>query len=303
VTFSVFLSQAWEDSYLHYFPFLVKLSVPCCQEASWRGKGLFSVHFHTAVHHQRKSGLELRQGRKQELMQRPWRDVTYWLASPGLLSLLSYRTKTTSPEMVPPTRGPPHLITNWENALQLDLMEEFPQLKLLSLKDKLQPVSSWQKTSQYTDLEWTPSLGQCLILDSFLPFFLIPYPHYREPPSLGSLWGPREKGLTVLCHSNQIPSLSQARWQALLHSFEAGERVLSGVRRWHKDSLWGWAIVLGPWCGKVIKIQHTVLWLSWLDEIFVFLPLSVFWSLRLPYIERMGHQGNLVMGSCLTRGS
>jgi hypothetical protein len=29
----------------------------------------------------RKSGLELKQVRKQELMQRPWRDVTYWLAS------------------------------------------------------------------------------------------------------------------------------------------------------------------------------------------------------------------------------
>jgi hypothetical protein len=51
----------------------------------------------------------------------------------GLLSLLSYRTKTTSPEMVPPTRGLSPLITNWENALQLDLMEAFPQLKLLSL--------------------------------------------------------------------------------------------------------------------------------------------------------------------------
>ena len=62
---------------------------------------------HIAVHHQRTSGLELKQVRKQELMQRPWRDVTYWLASPGLLSLLSYRTKTTSPEMVPPTRGLP----------------------------------------------------------------------------------------------------------------------------------------------------------------------------------------------------
>jgi hypothetical protein len=37
--------------------------------------------FHTAVHHQRKSGLELKQVRKQELMQRPWRDVT------GLLPL------------------------------------------------------------------------------------------------------------------------------------------------------------------------------------------------------------------------
>jgi hypothetical protein len=59
----------------------------------------------------RKPGLEFKQVRNQELMQRPWRDVLYWLASPGLLSLLSYRTKTTSPEMAPPTRGPPHLIT------------------------------------------------------------------------------------------------------------------------------------------------------------------------------------------------
>jgi hypothetical protein len=82
------------------------------QEANWGGKGLFGLYFHTAVHHQRKSGLELKQVRKQELMQRPWRDVTYWLASPGLLSLLSYRTKTTSPEMVPPTRGLSPLITN-----------------------------------------------------------------------------------------------------------------------------------------------------------------------------------------------
>jgi hypothetical protein len=62
------------------------------QEASWGGKSLFSLHFHVAVHHQRKSGLELKQVRKQELMQRPWRDVSYWLASPGLLSMLSYRT-------------------------------------------------------------------------------------------------------------------------------------------------------------------------------------------------------------------
>jgi hypothetical protein len=30
----------------------------------------------TAVNHQRKSGLELKQVRKQEMMQRPWRDVT-----------------------------------------------------------------------------------------------------------------------------------------------------------------------------------------------------------------------------------
>jgi hypothetical protein len=60
----------------------------------------------------KKSGLELKQVRKQELMQRPWRDVPYWLASHGFLSLLSYRTKTTSPEIVPPTRGLKPLITN-----------------------------------------------------------------------------------------------------------------------------------------------------------------------------------------------
>ena len=67
---------------------------------------------HIAVNHQRKSGLEFKQVRKQELMQRPWRDVPYQLASPGLLSLLSYRTKTTRPEMVPSIRGLKPLITN-----------------------------------------------------------------------------------------------------------------------------------------------------------------------------------------------
>jgi hypothetical protein len=58
------------------------------------------------------SGLELKQVRKQELMQRPWKDVTYWLASLDLLSLLSIEAKTTSPGMAPPTMGPLPLITN-----------------------------------------------------------------------------------------------------------------------------------------------------------------------------------------------
>jgi hypothetical protein len=47
------------------------------QETNWGGKGLFSLYFHIAVDHQKKSELELKQVRKQELMQRPWRDVTY----------------------------------------------------------------------------------------------------------------------------------------------------------------------------------------------------------------------------------
>ena len=94
---------------------LVRVSIPAQTSGprrSWGGKGLFSLHFHIAVDHQRLSGLKLKQVRKQELMQRPWRDVLFWLASPGLLSLHSYRTMATSPEMAPPIRGPPCLITN-----------------------------------------------------------------------------------------------------------------------------------------------------------------------------------------------
>jgi hypothetical protein len=45
-----------------------------------------SYTLHTAVDHQRITRLELKQVRKQELMQRPWRDALYWLASTSLLS-------------------------------------------------------------------------------------------------------------------------------------------------------------------------------------------------------------------------
>ena len=101
---------------------LVRVSIPA--QTSWprsklRRKGFIRLTLPYCCSSPRKSGLELKQVKKQELMQRPWRDVLYRLASPGLLSLLSYRTKTTSPEMALPTRWPLPLITNWENALQL----------------------------------------------------------------------------------------------------------------------------------------------------------------------------------------
>ena len=76
------------------------------QEASWGGKGLFSLHFHTAVHCQRKLGLELKQVRKQELIDaEAMEDVTYWLATPALLSLLSYRTQDYQPRDGPTHKG------------------------------------------------------------------------------------------------------------------------------------------------------------------------------------------------------
>ena len=48
----------------------------------------------------------IKQVRKQELMQRPWKDVLYWLASPGLLSLLSYKTQDYQPRDGPTHKGP-----------------------------------------------------------------------------------------------------------------------------------------------------------------------------------------------------
>ena len=77
---------------------LVGISIPA--QTSWPRSKLRREGFI-------KSGLELKQVRKQELMQRPWRDASYWLASPGLFSLLSIEPKSTSPKLVPPTRALP----------------------------------------------------------------------------------------------------------------------------------------------------------------------------------------------------
>jgi hypothetical protein len=49
-----------------------------------------------------------RAGTQAGLMQRPWRDVTYWLASLGLLSLLSYRTQDYQPRDGTTHNGPSH---------------------------------------------------------------------------------------------------------------------------------------------------------------------------------------------------
>jgi hypothetical protein len=68
--------------------------------------GIPAYTFSIAVDHQRMSGLELKQVRNQDLMQRPWRDVLYWLAPLGLLSLLSYRTQDYQSRDGTTHRGP-----------------------------------------------------------------------------------------------------------------------------------------------------------------------------------------------------
>jgi hypothetical protein len=62
------------------------------KKASWGGKGLFSLHFHTLPgHHQSKSGQELKQGRNPEAgadveaMGMLLIGLLSWLAQPAFL--------------------------------------------------------------------------------------------------------------------------------------------------------------------------------------------------------------------------
>jgi hypothetical protein len=101
------------EGHLDFFQFhavLVRVSIPAqniMTKKQVEEKRVYLAYtFHIAVHHQWKSELEKKQVRKQELMQRPWRDVSYWLASPGLLSLLSYRTQHYQPRDGTTHNGP-----------------------------------------------------------------------------------------------------------------------------------------------------------------------------------------------------
>jgi hypothetical protein len=71
-------------------------------KASWEGKSLFCLYFHITVNHWRDVRAET--GR-QELLHRPWKSAAHWFAPPGLLNLIFYRTRITSPGMLPPTIG------------------------------------------------------------------------------------------------------------------------------------------------------------------------------------------------------
>jgi hypothetical protein len=61
------------------------------QKTSWECRGLFDLHFHITVHHQRKSGQELKPRRNLETRTNvgAMENAAYWLVFHALLSLLS----------------------------------------------------------------------------------------------------------------------------------------------------------------------------------------------------------------------
>jgi hypothetical protein len=103
------------------------------QEASWGGKGLFSLRFPHCCSSPKEVRTGTQAGQKAGADAEASVEECYWLASPSLLNLRSYRTQDHQPRVGTTTMGPPHLITNCENVLQLDIMEAFPQGRLLSL--------------------------------------------------------------------------------------------------------------------------------------------------------------------------
>ena len=68
--------------------------------------------------------MELKQVRKQELVQRSWRDATYWLASPGLLSFLSYRIQDYQPRDGTTHNGPLYWLVLCVNLTQAGVITE-----------------------------------------------------------------------------------------------------------------------------------------------------------------------------------
>lgn len=73
--------------------FIILVRVIICDEtlwpaANWEVKCLFGLHFHSVVHHWRKVGQELKQGRKprdRSWWQKLWESMAYWLAQQAFL--------------------------------------------------------------------------------------------------------------------------------------------------------------------------------------------------------------------------
>ena len=89
-----------------------------------KGGGVYYV-LQLTVHHQRKPGQELKQGNNLEggADAEAMEGAAYWLAPPGLLSLLFYRTQDHQLRSgtMHNGLGPPTSITSEYNALQVFL--------------------------------------------------------------------------------------------------------------------------------------------------------------------------------------
>lgn len=133
-----------QQYWLHWYQLVfvrISISVKNHQDkrASWGRKGSFYFYFHIVVYPWRKPGQKLKAGTwRQELMQRQWKDDTYWIVPHRIHSHVSYRVsyRTNDPEMDTATvAGPPvnqELWKGFKTFLQPSIVMAFSQLEFFS---------------------------------------------------------------------------------------------------------------------------------------------------------------------------
>lgn len=101
-------------------------------QSNFGRKGLvwLTLLYHCAFLKNSGQVLKQRRNLRQELIQRPWRDVSHWLVPHVLLNLVLIKPKTTIPMMAQPTMSwtLPHE-SHIENVLRLDLRKTFSQFE------------------------------------------------------------------------------------------------------------------------------------------------------------------------------
>lgn len=86
---------------------LISIFIVACkywaQNKTWKGKYLFGLSFHMAIHHQWNSGQELKQGSILEAGTDPEVSAAYWLTSTYFSASFAIESRNTNTGMTPPT--------------------------------------------------------------------------------------------------------------------------------------------------------------------------------------------------------
>ena len=120
------------------------------QEANWAGKGLFSLHFHIAVHHQGSQKWNSSRSESRSWCRGHGGMFLFALLLLACSACFLIEPKTTSSGMTPSTVGPPPLITNWENAPQLGIFSTEAPFSVITPAC----VKLTHKPSQYKSQAW-----------------------------------------------------------------------------------------------------------------------------------------------------
>lgn len=113
------------------------------------GKGLIGLPFYITVYHWRESGQELQYSRRQELIQRLWRGVAYWLFHDGFNGVHFIEHRTSSPRTASHTMDWALPLIKCLKVLSAEL--SYRDVFSIEVRSTLTTisVSNWHKTIQH----------------------------------------------------------------------------------------------------------------------------------------------------------